>query len=226
MLLGSVLSLIQRDTWFSNYHTDYGGPKVVSLSDGSILTLDTNTAVDVDITAEHRRITLRRGQIHAVVAHDPARPFEVNADGGKIRALGTAFNVRRDGDGGDVAVTEHVVRVSLPGLPQATEVYEGQHLRYGAGALGVPAKVDLRTVTAWQRGYLVFDGAPLSDVLMQVAHYHRGYTLVRDESIESLKLTGVFRTADTDALLEALPQTLPVHLRRLPGLLVIEAGQR
>lgn len=223
--IGSVIGIDQRDALLSDHHTGYQQRQTIALSDGSTLELDANTAVDVDFTASRRRVTVRRGQIHVHVARDAARPFDVAANDGAIRALGTAFNVRRDDDRVDVAVTEHVVRVTHAGSTQAVDVPEGEHLRYtGSGAFSAPAPADLHAVTAWRRGYLAFDGAPLADVVAQLGHYRRGLVLIRTPALKQLQLTGVFKTDDTDALLDALPQSLPVRLRRLPGVVVIEAA--
>lgn len=224
--VGGMVGHEYRDAWFSDYHSPYGQTQTVTLSDGSTLQLDANTAVDVDFSQGQRRISVRKGQVHATVARDAARPFDVVAHGGTVRALGTAFNVRRDTQQVQVTVTEHVVRVSHPRNPQRAEVHEGQSLRYGSdGTIGMPAAAKLHTVTAWQRGYLAFDGAPLAEVIEQVRHYRRGFIVV-DPAVQALPLTGVFRTNDTDALLAALPQTLPVRVRRLPGLALIEPAYR
>ena len=217
------LGVAQRDALLSDHHTRYGERQSIALDDGSTLQLDANTAVDVELSATQRRVTVRHGQIHVQVARDASRPFDVIANGGTTRALGTGFNVRRSEHAVDVAVTEHSVRISHPQSALTAEVQEGEQLRYGDnGSIGAPVTTDLHTVTAWQRGYLIFDKASLEDVISQMGQYRRGLVIVRDPALKQLRLTGVFRTDDTDALLAALPQSLPVRLRRLPGLVLIE----
>ena len=219
------LGIAERDALLSDHHTGYGERQTLALSDGSTLQLDANTAVDVEISGTQRRVTVRHGQIHVQVARDPSRPFDVIANGGATRALGTGFNVRRGEHAVDVAVTEHSVRVSHENSALTAQVREGEHLRYSdRGNIGTPVSTDLHTVTAWQRGYLIFDNASLDDVISQMSQYRRGLVIVRDPALKQLRLTGVFRVDDTDALLAALPQSLPVRLRRLPGLVLIESN--
>src|SRR5690606_7134707 len=98
--------------WLADEATGIGERRVVALADGSSITLDSATSVDVKYAANERRIVLRDGQIFVTVAPDTARPFIVEARQGTVRALGTAFNVRAYDGGARVAVTEHAVRVA------------------------------------------------------------------------------------------------------------------
>lgn len=222
--IGGVIGSGSRDAWLSDHHTGVGQPQTVTLDDGSMLELDAATAVDIDFSRERRYIRVRSGQIHLTVAADAARPFDVEAAGGTTRALGTAFNVQLDRDRVEVTVTEHAVRVShAPPAGESVEVQSGQRLSYRAqGSFSSPVPAAIEVATAWRRGYLMFDGTPLADVVARIGRYRRGLILIRGEALEALPLTGVFKAADTDALLDALPQTLPVRVRRLPGLVLIE----
>ncbi|MGH7143339.1 MAG: FecR family protein [Planctomycetota bacterium] len=75
------------------FRTGFGERRIVTLSDGSQITLDSRSEVTVRYTAEARALTLVRGQARFDVAHDGERPFSVTADGHKVVATGTAFDV-------------------------------------------------------------------------------------------------------------------------------------
>jgi transmembrane sensor len=75
------------------FRTGYGERRIVTLADGSQLTLDSRSEVSVRYTADARALTLIRGQARFDVAHDVARPFSVIAQGHKVVATGTAFDV-------------------------------------------------------------------------------------------------------------------------------------
>lgn len=75
------------------FQTGFGERRVVTLSDGSQITLDSRSKVTVRYTADTRTLTLVRGQARFDVAHDVARPFTVTAEGHKVVATGTAFDV-------------------------------------------------------------------------------------------------------------------------------------
>lgn len=85
------------------FRTGFGERRIVTLADGSQITLDARSEVTVRYTADARALTLVRGQAQFDVAHDVARPFSVTARGHKVVATGTAFDV--DLLGGSLFVT-------------------------------------------------------------------------------------------------------------------------
>lgn len=207
--------------WFADQATVLGEIRTVALDDGSSVVMDSDTRFDVDFTAPQRRIRLLDGQIFVTVAADPARPFIVEAGEGEIQALGTAFNIRRDGTQTAVSVTEHAVRVSLkPAEP--VDVTQGHGVDYDpATGLGPPHIVDIENVTAWRRGEILFDGRPLGAVAAEMGRYRRGAIFFTDERLKQLPVTGMFSTRDVDDFFGALEQTLPVRVLRLPYLTLI-----
>jgi len=64
-------------------------------------------------------------------------------------------------------------------------------------------------------GHLVFNDASLAEVAREVSRYREKPLRVSTAASE-LRLTSVFKSNDTDALLKALPHILPVALRTLP----------
>jgi transmembrane sensor len=209
----------------ADQRTTAGETRRLTLADGSLLALDAATSVDIDITPTHRRLVLHRGALHVQVAPDAAHPFEVIAAGGRTRALGTAFDVRRlSDDEVRVAVTEHAVRVIYPTEDTKRDVAEGQMLRYGPQfGLGPAYDADLQSITAWQRGKLVFDRMPLGKVVEEMERYRRGYIFIADTALRELPVTGVFDTNDSEGLLQAIAATLPVRIRALPYAVLITA---
>lgn len=91
--------------------TEIGAQRILRLPDGSIISLNTDSAVTTTFTPAERRIRLERGEAHFRVAKNPARPFIVEAGGVAVRAVGTAFNVRLAAQAVEVLVTEGKVRV-------------------------------------------------------------------------------------------------------------------
>jgi transmembrane sensor len=208
-------------SFFADYRSGVGEIRSVTLRDGSQVDLDSGTSFDVDVG--HRTITLHTGQIHVAVKPNPDRPFTVIAGEGSVRALGTAFAVRRDGDGATVVVTEHAVRVTHAHghESRSAEIAAGEAISYSPGGLGRARKADLATLTAWRRGELIFDGRPLGDVVAEMDRYRRGRILILDEAIRRLPVTGNFEIADADAFFESIQLALPVSVTVMPGLTVI-----
>lgn len=183
----------------------------LALNDGSTVTLAPHSALSIRMTAGQRSLTLEHGEAYFAVAHDKSRPFVVTTAEGETTAVGTAFDVRIDGPGAVVTVTEGTVRVAAPQGGETRYVTHGQQIRYrasgGRTALGEVAAAKSADATAWTTGFLRFEGVPLADVVSQVnAHSARRLVL-------------------TDAKLARMPIYANLKLGEVGGLLAIVAAQ-
>lgn len=209
------------NAWLADEATGIGEQRLVKLADGSEVMLDSVTSFDVVFSPHERRIVLRDGQVYVTVQPDPKRRFLVEASGGTVQALGTAFNVRMEHDGARVAVTEHTVRVSY-GAARSVDVSAGQGVDFESGrGLGSVTAVDTASITSWRHGEVVFDNQPLGSVIEDLRRYERGAVVFTDPGLKDLGVTGVFATSDSDAFFNALEAALPVRVTRLPLVTVI-----
>lgn len=198
----------------ADYRTERGQRRSLSLDDGSQLTLDTNSAVDVRYSAQLREVQLYSGQILIETAKDQlARPFIVHSAQGSIRALGTRFLVRSDGERTQVEVLQHAVEVRPGTVPeQAVHVSSGQRLSFSAqhvGTLG-PARP---YADAWSRGLLIVSDWRLADFLAELSRYRSGH-LRAASAVADLRISGIFQLRDIDGVLDNLATTLPVRVKR------------
>lgn len=198
---------------YADYTTAAGEARSVLLAAGSRVELNTATALSVDDGEERRRITLHTGEAFFTVAPDPRRPFEVLTTAGRIRALGTAFNVRALDGRVEVAVYEHAVAIALPSGQSLAQLTRNEQVSFDAQGFGVVAPADLRTAGAWRRHRLVFEDRALAEVVGEINRYRRGRIVVANPALASLPVSGVFDTRDTGAALRTIEETL--KLRRL-----------
>lgn len=202
--------------------TATGEGRVVTLTDGSIVQLNTGSAVAVEYRADRRVVRLLKGEAAFTVKADATRPFTVEAGDGATTALGTRFVVRRDGEDTAVIVTEHSVRVAWP-LEQAGKaatLAEGQEARYGPHGLTAPETVDADAATAWTRGRLVFVDRPLAEVVAELNRYHPGYFRIVGADLGQRRVSGIFRTDDPVRALDALQRSLGVGSFRITDRLI------
>jgi len=196
----------------------------VKLPDGSIIHLDTDSAVAFDFAGDRRVVRLLGGEAAFIVAPDRNRPFTVKANGGSATALGTRFLVRNEDGGASVTVTEHSVRVAYP-APQGPSavVAEGRTLAYGRNGLGQAALANTADAMAWTEGVLVFKDAPLGQIVAEIGRYHRGYVRVLGEA-QDLRVSGVFRIDDPMAAIDQLQRSLGLRSTRLTDRLIFISG--
>jgi len=211
----------------ADHRTGTGERRTVTLPDGSVLHLDTRSAVDVAFDATRRAIVLRAGQVAVETAHGGAaehRPFVVLTEGGSLRALGTRFTVQavdgqeRQGSATRVTVTQSAVAARPPGCsadpaqPCAGEriVQTGQTALLRDGRVDRPEPAPPEP-DAWKDGMLVVENQPLADVVAQLARYRPGRLAV-DPRVAGLRVTGTLPLADTDQALLALTAAVPVEV--------------
>nr|WP_314418037.1 ferric citrate uptake sigma factor regulator FecR [uncultured Erwinia sp.] len=197
----------------ADYSTATGEMRSVRLSDGSQMTLNTASAVQVEFTGSQRTIHLQRGEIAITTAADAQqRPFRVATADGVLRALGTEFSVRLWPDATELSVQQHAVEVTLADDPlQKQVVQQGQTLRFSRSGYGEIAALAADS-SSWTRGLLSVSNRPLGEVIAQVARYRHGM-LICDDSAADLRVSGTFPLQDTDRLLAVLAQTLPIKIQ-------------
>lgn len=230
LVCGLVLYVAQPMTqvWLADYRSAAGERRSIELADHSHLTLNSDSAVDVQYSTDGRRVNLLRGEVLVEVAHiaDPlAQPFIVTTGDGTARALGTRFLVRRDAGSTLVTVLESAVQASAAaptagGTAQRT-VAAGQQVRVTAQAVGTLESIDVEQAEAWTRGRLVADNTPLPEVLAALVRYRHGAIRYDAEVLASVRVSGVFSLDDGERTLDALQSALPIKVQRYAGLLTV-----
>lgn len=220
-VLAVVGTLMVRPDLLAQQRTALGERRVVTLSDGSQVEMGSATSLSATMAADRRRVILYGGEAFFTVAPDPSRPFEVEARNGRIRALGTAFDVKETSDGYiSVAVAEHAVAVTVADAPPV-EVGEGGLVRYGPNGVVQESQANLRLVQAWRRDRLVFQEATLREVVAELGRYRAEPILITDDRVAALSVTAVFDTTRTDEALQTIAATLPVRVTHVGGLLTL-----
>jgi len=180
------------------FATRRGEVRFVPLADGSAITLNTETRLDVDFTAGERTVELLKGEALFSVAHDRARPFVVHAGDTHIRAVGTSFTVRRlPGEKVKVLVREGVVEVTedvtikpapIRVVAQSQAVLQPFAV---AAVVSVPAP-QIERELAWQQGMISLDGRTLREAAEEFARYSNTRIIIDDPSIADRTVTGLF----------------------------------
>jgi len=199
------------------HRTGVGERRVITLADGSRVTLNTASTVELAFTDKARRVRLVRGEALFEVAHDASRPFLVDAGAARFRALGTAFNVRLRSDVVELTVTQGVVGVVAEeggvDVPVSARIAAGGGAVVRSGAVAPTALDDqrLRQRTAWQEGVLEFDGESLAQVVGEFNRYRQQPIVIGDARLESVRIGGRFEVDEADKFLAALTSSFPIE---------------
>lgn len=199
------------------YRTDFGERRVVTLADGSKLSLDGQTKIVVRYTKGARELKLISGQARFDVAKDPLRPFKVAARDQTVVATGTAFNIDVSAPVVCVTLIEGKALV-LRREAKPIELEGGEQLI--ASARPLIEKASISEATAWQQGKIIFDDEPLAQAVERVNRYSERKVVV-DASAKNEHVSGVFNAGDVDAFVEAVTYYLPVEAAATPKQIVL-----
>ena len=213
-LVGGTGGLAYREPWRDGagltYHNGASAPRALTLADGSQLTLDADSTLEVNFDARQRTLRLLRGRLLISTGHDPLRAFSVKTAHGSVLALGTRFVVHALPERTEVALFEGALKLSpLHTTPQLLSA--GERTRFTA------ARIDSSTPAGreplWGSGALEADNMRLEHFIAELARYRPGLLRCARE-VADLRISGVYPLADSDAVLDTLTQSLPVRINR------------
>lgn len=219
--VAAVMCVMAAAAWWlrvDRYDTRLGEQRIISLRDGSMVSLNTDSEVRVDLTDHGRTVELAQGEAFFEVKRDPLRPFRVEVGNVIATAIGTSFNVRAGPQGAVVGVAEGKVEVRTKGASNTPPVA----LIAGEQALIAPhARVtrlpDLKSghAAAWMQGRIEFESATLDEVAREFARYRQLHVAFADDTLRQRRITGSFNSRDPEAML-AYIDTLPdIRVARL-----------
>jgi len=212
----------------NRFSTVIGGLEAVPLADGSRVTLNTDSELQVSLEPTERVVNLNHGEAYFEVAKDNRRPFIVNAGNKRVIAVGTQFSVRREGENVQVIVTEGTVRMedrrarspssartstrsSSPGSADSVAfeasgsaavvlLPAGSVARAQAGAVLVRNErpAEIEQHLSWRSGVLTFRDTPLAEAIAEFNRYNERKIVIEDPSIATLQLGGIFRATNID----------------------------
>lgn len=245
-----MLMLMGAGIWMNlqpvQYRTGIGERRVITLTDGSTLSIDAGSAVSVQYSNGERDLSLDGGRAKFVVAKDPLRPFIVRAGSKLVVATGTEFSVERIGDQvrvilykGHVALLDadspdyrQILVSTAAGVPARPLMSPNEEVTLPeaeSAAPTVPAatisSAEARRSLSWESGLLVFNDQPLEEVVARVNRYADQPLRIGDSEARGLRVSGVFRAGDTNALLQGLEGAFHVRARREADSIAIYADR-
>lgn len=208
-----------QDAIAGNVHqTAVGERSEVTLADGSVVTLNTDSRISVHYEGKTRAVTLERGQALFKVAKDRTRPFIVTADGRQVTALGTEFEVHMSERlfevtllEGRVSVTRERTQTAAIAAAPTAELQPGQQFVATAATVPQVRAADVRREVSWRHGQVVFENESLADAVAEINRYSRNQIVLGDTRLASLKISGAFNTGDTDTFVEAVTAYFPIE---------------
>lgn len=232
MMVADSLELV------ATYKTKVGERITINLPDNSVITLNTNSEVNIEYSNQERNLILQHGEVHVEVAHEEHRKFLVKAGGKVIEAIGTAFNVQHYNDVDiELIVTEGTVEVS-----EVNNIFQSNNIMASVSSLidepdrkafsvtageqvnlhrnqtikNTHIKVekildDIERRLSWMEGHLVFKGESLQQAVDEISRYSQYKLELKGDDIKKIKIIGRFQTGNIDVLLSTLSENFNIN---------------
>lgn len=225
----AIPPILERNETIQTYQTAVSEHRKIVLVDDSEISMGAKSSLSVNFSTDKRIVVLESGEALFVVAHDAERPFIVMAGASTITAIGTAFNVRREGNRVVVTVTEGTVEVkrspqdhrALAGDQDTVQGLITTTVSAGVQAVVSPTELNLVevsnpiAVTEWQIGHLQYRSEPLKFVVADVSRYTTKEIIIADSEVEAMIFTGSVFQDQTEDWLDALETAFPVEVTNM-----------
>jgi transmembrane sensor len=198
------------------FSTRVGEQRTIELLDASVVHLNADSQIRVQFDESGRSVRLLHGEALFKVAHDAARPFRVLTNTATIQVLGTQFNVYEQAEGTRVSVLEGKVRISVPAGDAKILTAGEEVLIAHAGAIQKNDQPEVERAVAWRQRRLVFDNAPLEDMVREFNRYNATARIeLQGVAPGSHHYDGIFDADDPASLAELLrrEKDLAVEMR-------------
>lgn len=206
--------------WQADAITRPGESRQLVLADGSVLRLNTDTLVALDVGASRRHVTLLRGEAFFEVAHDTAHPFTVSTRHGEVTVTGTRFNIRLDPDGDHVLLEQGSVRLSQPDTARSLPLRPGEAAVMDSTRI-TPQPADAQADLAWLDGRIDIADLPLADAVAHLGRYLDRRVILLPGTPARARVSGSFGSRDPATAIRTLAETAGARMREIPGAIIL-----
>jgi transmembrane sensor len=208
------------------YSTAVGGHKIITLTDGSRIELNTDTVIRTSFKSSRRAVTLLKGEAYFQVEHDVQRPFVVMADRHEVIDLGTKFLIRKNA--GEVKVSLIEGQAELKSADSAIQQHSvvltpGDVAVASAQSLSVVRKSEkvLHDELGWQRGVIVFSHTSLAQAAAEFNRYNATKIVIADETARKRLIGATLAAHDVDAFADVAREVFGLRIQKKPGEILI-----
>ncbi|EUB98242.1 anti-FecI sigma factor, FecR [Rhizobium sp. CF080] len=214
----------------ADFSTAVGEIADFTLPDGSVASLNTDSAIAVNYLPNLRLVELLKGEAEFKVQADATSLFRVAALGGNSDALGTTFSVSAIDGLVTVTVADGNVRVRGPSTPtdmprsdvDGVRLHVAEQTTYVSGEPPIgPTPVDIDVSLAWRKGRIIFEGRPFASAMAELGRYVPERIVLRPGIRGNVPVSAIFSTREAASAVQALAKTQGLTVRRVPGVMIL-----
>lgn len=202
-----------------DYETDYGQIQNYQLSDGSKITLNTNSGIKVNFSTTHREVLLEKGEAFIQVSQSDI-PFIVRAGDNVINALDSAFSIAKDDQKIRVTVADGHLDILQPSSKKLS-VHSGQQVVFDRYQIKLNA-IDINQELSWRKGLLIFSNDSLYKIINTVREYDdRKWVVYINNKTQNRLFSTTINIHNIDEWVNGLSQITSLKVKDFGSFLVI-----
>lgn len=219
--LGGLLGL---QTWRAQptlqmvAQAEVGQVKSQQLEDGTLLTMNTGTELEITYYRDRRLVNLKQGEAIFEVARDEARPFIVDSGQAKVTVLGTRFAVNRLQKLVRVSVDHGTVKVEQQGADQAINphslvLHDGEVAEVRANHTQPEhTKRHASDAFAFEKGMVVFEEADMDEIAETLSRYRKLPLIAEQPVTGKVHISSMLKTNAIETFISQMPEMAPVRI--------------
>ena len=204
---------IQDESALVVKETPRGQKSKIQLPDGTIAWLNAESKLQYpEIFDDSVRKIYLEGEAFFDVKHDKSRPFVIDMNGGRIKVLGTSFNVRVYPGEQGIETTVLTGKVAFQSEDDASSyILPGEQVIYHKlDKVLIKQPIDTGKIVAWTRGELIFRDESLKDVARELERWFDIKMNVRNKKLLKCRITANFNNKSLEEILKNITEILPI----------------
>lgn len=190
-------------------HAEEGKTRVIQLSDGSKVTLNSGTELRYPKSFDgNKREVYLNGEAYFEIAHDAKKSFLVHSGKVVTSVLGTSFNVTAYPKISNLSVTVITGKVAVKDTESQKMVMllptERAVLKAGKIDFTVDSVKDVADMIAWTKGELIFNNATLEEIACKIGYKYGVKIAISNREKNLRKITGTFNKQSFLDIMDAI----------------------
>lgn len=193
---------------------------IQELPDGSTATLNKRSSISYEggFFKKNRQVKLKGEAFFKVVANK-RKPFIIEVDGVEVKVVGTAFNVKNEGQETLVSVESGIVSVSYGN--EQVRLTAGENVQVSKGRLLKSENLG-KLYSYYYSNVLVCDRTPLSELVAVLNKKFQANVVIVNPKINGLPISTTFENNSLREILLVVGQTLKVDIEYGQGIIKIK----
>ena len=222
--------IVDEKSVYNTLVVPYGKRTQLTLSDGSIVWLNSGSKLVYPANMKEKRNVYIEGEAVFEVTHSEQHPFLVSTKDFEIKVLGTVFNVSAYPD--DKVSSTVLEKGKIELTPNNKSIFRSNKLTIQPGTMALynpdeklfyQQQVDPKNYLSWRDGYFIFKNENLGNILKKLERYYNIEIVLNNIGLEKENFSGQLNLKDSpEEVLKVIAKATPLKIKKSSNKLIID----